>query len=365
MKRSVGSAMHCWSNSSLTPEVSIICTAYNHEKYIADALEGFLAQETSFPYEVIVHDDASLDDTADIIRSYAAKYGDVIRPILQSENQHSKGVRLAPLLSGVARGRYVAFCEGDDYWISKDKLQRQYDCLKQNPKCSACVHNAIVWDQEYQIAFLSEASKEDCLKDARRIITEGGGRLNPTASIFCSRGGYRAHIANEYSAPVGDHPFLMSLSAYGDLVWLHEPMSVYRLKADSSWTSRTQYQDTGSIESFRDKYIAFLCDFNEKTNCSYADAIEKRIDFQESSARESIWIERYVRGECSFLSLSKNCRATVASKALVRRRLFRFKREIGRAELKIRSKREGTFLCDTLFGVPGSMKPFGWDRIEG
>ncbi|OUO95828.1 hypothetical protein B5F41_04795 [Gordonibacter sp. An232A] len=357
--------MHCWSNSSLTPEVSIICMAYNHEKYIADALEGFLAQETSFPYEVIVHDDASLDDTADIIRSYAAKYGDVIRPILQSENQHSKGVRLAPLLSDAARGRYVALCEGDDYWISKDKLQRQYDCLERNPRCSASIHNAIVWDQEYQIAFLSEVDKGDCFKDASRIILEGGGRLNPSASIFCSKEQYCVYIAEGYRAPVGDHPLLMSLAAHGDLVWLCEPMSVYRLKANSSWTFRTQYQNVKSVESYCNGYVAFLRDFNERTGRVYSDAVEKRIAFQESHARDSVWMARYACGECSFLSLSKQCCATVAAKALIRKRFLRFKREIGRIELKGRTKREGTFFCDMLQGAPDLMKPLGRGRGEG
>ena len=98
--------------------VSICCITYNQEPYIRAALDGFMSQKTSFAYEVLIHDDASTDRTADIIREYAARYPDVIKPILQSENQYSRGFTN---ISGTynfprAAGRYIAMCEGDDYW---------------------------------------------------------------------------------------------------------------------------------------------------------------------------------------------------------------------------------------------------------
>ena len=96
--------------------VSIFCTAYNHEKYIAAALQGFVEQKTTFRFEVLVHDDASLDRTADIIREYEKNYPEIIRAIYQTENQYSQdpGV-VGDLLDEMARGKYVALCEGDDY----------------------------------------------------------------------------------------------------------------------------------------------------------------------------------------------------------------------------------------------------------
>ena len=119
--------------SSETPLVSVICPTYNHEKYIRQTLNGFVIQQCNFPIEVIVHDDASTDNTATIIREYTAKYP-FIRAILQTENMYSQGlIRWEYLLIQEAKGKYVAVCDGDDYWIDPLKLQRQVDFLEANP----------------------------------------------------------------------------------------------------------------------------------------------------------------------------------------------------------------------------------------
>jgi glycosyltransferase involved in cell wall biosynthesis len=98
--------------------VSVVCPTYNHELYIREALEGFLMQETNFPFEIIIHDDASTDSTATIIREYASKYPAIIRPIFQSENQYSKGgFKPGEYAAGFAKGEYIALCKGDDYWV--------------------------------------------------------------------------------------------------------------------------------------------------------------------------------------------------------------------------------------------------------
>ena len=95
--------------------VSIICNTYNHEKYIAHALESFLMQKTDFSFEILVHDDASTDSTPDIIRAYVEKYPNIIKPILQTENQTTKGVYVTQAFQfSRAKGKYIAFCEGDD-----------------------------------------------------------------------------------------------------------------------------------------------------------------------------------------------------------------------------------------------------------
>ena len=101
--------------------VSIVCNAYNQELYIREALESFVAQKTNFKFEILVHDDASTDTTADIIREYESKYPDIIKPIYQTENQYSKNVSITALQHQRANGKYIAFCEGDDYWIDEYK----------------------------------------------------------------------------------------------------------------------------------------------------------------------------------------------------------------------------------------------------
>ena len=106
----------------MSATVSVICLAYNHEKYIRKTLEGFVAQKTNFSVEYIVHDDASTDSTASIIQEFEEKYPDLIKPIYQKENQYSKGVAITRNLQMQVQGKYIAFCEGDDYWIDEYKL---------------------------------------------------------------------------------------------------------------------------------------------------------------------------------------------------------------------------------------------------
>ncbi len=131
--------------------VSVLCTAYNHEKYIKQALDGILMQETSFAFEIIVHDDASKDKTTEIIREYEAKYSDIVKPIYQTENQYSKGVAIInEFMLPKVRGKYVAICEGDDYWTDKSKLELQVNWLESHPEYSACCHNALVVNEDMQ-----------------------------------------------------------------------------------------------------------------------------------------------------------------------------------------------------------------------
>lgn len=123
----------------MKPVVSIICLAYNHEKYIREALDSFVMQQTDFPFEIIVHDDASTDNTAAIIKEYEVKYPHLFRPIYQTENQYrlEKG-RVTKIVFNAAKGKYIAMCEADDYWTDPLKLQKQVDFMEHNPNVSIC-----------------------------------------------------------------------------------------------------------------------------------------------------------------------------------------------------------------------------------
>ncbi len=121
--------------------VSIRCLVYNHEPFLRQCLDGFVMQKTTFPFEAIVHDDASTDGSADIIREYAAKYPDIIKPILQTENQFSKKKGIVNrVLDAHTRGKYAAICEGDDYWTDPLKLQKQVEFMEAHPEYSICYH---------------------------------------------------------------------------------------------------------------------------------------------------------------------------------------------------------------------------------
>lgn len=117
------------------PLASICCITYNHASYIQDAIDSFLMQETRFPFEILVHDDASTDGTTEIILDYAKKYPDIIKPIIQTKNQYAKCGLINPrFVFPKAKGKYIALCEGDDYWTDTTKLQKQVSFLEDNPE---------------------------------------------------------------------------------------------------------------------------------------------------------------------------------------------------------------------------------------
>lgn len=131
------------------PIVSVLILAYNHEKYIHDTLKGVVEQKTDFKFECYVHDDASTDNTPEIIKSYAEKYPDIIKPYFQKENQFSQGVKpLTKFIYPQLKSKYVAFCEGDDYWTDPLKLAKQVELLEANPHYSFCCHDV---NMKYEI----------------------------------------------------------------------------------------------------------------------------------------------------------------------------------------------------------------------
>jgi glycosyltransferase involved in cell wall biosynthesis len=128
------------SNDSLSePWVSICCCTYNHGNFIRQCLDGFVMQKTTFPFEILVHEDASVDNTASIVKEYEANYPHLFRCVYQSENQFQKQNTLHNILIPMSRGRYIAICEGDDYWTDPYKLQKQVDFLETNEEYSLCV----------------------------------------------------------------------------------------------------------------------------------------------------------------------------------------------------------------------------------
>lgn len=134
---------HNWDPATI-PLVSIGCITYNHVNFIRDAIEGFLMQETTFPVEIIIHDDASTDGTADIVRDYESRYPQIIKAIYQDENQFSKGNKATNFILPLLRGKYIAFCEGDDYWTDPRKLQIQACYLEDHPACVISGHDAFI-----------------------------------------------------------------------------------------------------------------------------------------------------------------------------------------------------------------------------
>ncbi len=222
----------------MPPLVSISCITYNHAPYIRQCFEGFLKQETDFLFEIVIHDDASTDGTKEIIEEYRDKYPYIFFPIIQKENQYSKGIRgfTAKYNFPRCRGKYIALCEGDDYWTDPNKLQKQIDFLEQNSEYVLTSHDAVIVNETGELisdSKLTENYKTDYdsteLKQSSFVLTLTMCFKN--IPIF-------KNMPNEfYKVDNGDSFLISMLGQYGK----HKFMStiqpaVYRIHANGVWS---------------------------------------------------------------------------------------------------------------------------------
>lgn len=215
--------------------VTIQCLAYNQEPYIRQCLDGFVMQKTDFRFEAIVHDDASTDDTAKIIREYAEKYPDIIKPIIETENQYSKrDGSLRRIMDEHTHGKYVAVCEGDDYWIDERKLQMQYDFLNTHPDYTM-VFNAI--NCLYPDGTIKEEhrySNDNLECDIRDCIKAGGGYAKVAAMMYVR--GMEDYSEWASKSTVGDLPSQLTLFTKGKVMYIDKIVSCYRINSIGSWS---------------------------------------------------------------------------------------------------------------------------------
>lgn len=252
--------------------VSITCEAYNHEKYIADAIESFLMQETDFPFEILIHDDASTDRTAEIIKEYVKKYPDIIKPIYQADNQYSKGVNVELINSSRAIGKYTAPCEGDDYWTDPLKLQKQVDYMEAHPECSMCVHAAHKVSSIRKKAVSKVRPSSESRNFTVQELIEGGGDFVATNSIMIASEKVGPMPQFYLNAVVGDYPLVIYAALKGTVYYMDEIMSAYRIGVNGSWTDREL--DTLSKKAKHVYDIASMLDeINEYTNFQYDPVI--------------------------------------------------------------------------------------------
>lgn len=214
----------------IQPLVSISCLTYNHALFIREALEGFLMQETTFPVEILIHDDASTDDTVEIIKEYKERFDNLIFPIYQSENQYSQGVRgmMARFNFSRARGKYIALCEGDDHWLDPLKLQKQAEFLETNKGYSACFTNAIMLNEmnntsSTYVTFLTEGDVP------MKKIIETGGYIYPTASLMVQTEVVRKDVLNDLLRDLaGDTAIIINAALHGKVYFIDQTTTIYR-----------------------------------------------------------------------------------------------------------------------------------------
>ena len=216
------------------PMVTVWCLTYNQRGFIKDALEGFVMQKTSFPFEVIVHDDASTDGTADIVREYASQYPGIIKPMMETDNQWQKGGLkhiIAIMNEKHRRGKYIAFCEGDDYWTDSHKLQRQVDFLEKHPDYSMCFHSAKKKYETNVRAWIDCENIQDKDYDATNIFVNW---TVPTASVLCRKEAmdFYANLKHPELIQNYDIFIILSCAMVGKIRGMHEQMSVYRIQGE-------------------------------------------------------------------------------------------------------------------------------------
>ena len=216
----------------IAPKVTILCSTYNHKPYIRECIEGFLMQETTFPVEIIIRDDCSTDGTTEIIREYEAKYPNLFSPIYEVENQYSKGILPATVIHKTAHGEYMAFCEGDDCWLRKDKLEEQVALLEANPDSFMCVAKTrMIFENSEQAAVVFEG-----LPQATFSFEDLFSRCYLHTSTYVMRS-YR-EVIDKWSENIriSDTSLRCIYSDMGPVLFFPEIVSVYRVTGSGVWS---------------------------------------------------------------------------------------------------------------------------------
>jgi len=267
------------------PLVSIVCNTYNHESYIRLALEGFLSQKVDFPIEILIHDDASTDGTAEIIKEYELKYPELIFAFYQKENKKSKGIKPFPAYQlPRARGKYIAACEGDDYWTSPVKLQEQVDFLENNHDYAICFHEAQVQyeTQQKQPHLYSEFPWNHMSRDINTYTIADAikGPFMATASIVYRRELLPVLPAFYNQAASGDVTLAILVTGDYKIKFINKVWSVY-LRHPSGITAshRGDWIYLNRINTLVDIYGYFNKKYQKEIKCSieaYLNSLQSR-----------------------------------------------------------------------------------------
>lgn len=264
-------------------EVSVLCPAYNHEKYIRKCLDGFIMQKTNFAYEVLIHDDASTDETAKIIKEYEMKYPEIIKPIYQKQNQYSKGLSIfADILLDKAKGKYLAFCEGDDYWIDENKLQLQYDALEKNKNCSICGHYVQCCNENGE-EIKKHFPQDDC--EIKEIVKKDSAVNN----LYCTNKMYYFHTSSFFIRKevlklsyklfgnAFDRNVQLAAAICGDFYYINKKMSMYRWLSNGSYTQNLKKLETSEYDNKMIHILEYDFIFDAYTNRQYHNQVMLRV----------------------------------------------------------------------------------------
>lgn len=259
------------------PLVSISLVAFNAEAFIRDAIESCLMQEVDFSYEILIHDDASKDGTPQIIREYATKYPDKIIPIIQTENQFSKGTEInAKIVIPRARGKYIAFLEADDYWVDPQKLKNQIAFMESNPDVSMCftASKRIYPSDPPKKTHIKRYRPYDCVCSPKNVILVGG-RLVDMGSAVVRRSVFENVPDWYYCVQIWDINIPLLSLLHGKIHYHNKVTSVYRYNTPGSYTQKSvrdyQKRKPGILSS-----LELLDGYNQATEYRYNKIIKRK-----------------------------------------------------------------------------------------
>lgn len=235
--------MAAWRGDPSQPLVSICCITYNHAAYIEAALDGFLMQRTDFPFEILVHDDASTDGTSDVVRRYAERFPGLVKVVCQGENQYVRGHTKVNFEFNFPRvkGEFIALCEGDDAWTDPGKLQQQIDYLRLHPGCTVCAHLTEVIDRDGRPVAPARVMGDDMPEEFGLADVLDNMKIHVNSCVF-RRLGLPAFIHDVrfprmLNAPGGDDPMMWIALSQGDGHLMRRGMSCYRLHEGGVWSA--------------------------------------------------------------------------------------------------------------------------------
>ena len=245
-----------------TPLVTICCITYNHAAYIRECLNGFLMQETNFKFEVVIHDDASTDETQSIIKEYCEKYPNVFSPIFQHVNQYSRGIKsiIQTFCVPKFRGKYIAMCEGDDYWIDPYKLQKQVNFLESHPDYGMCYTKVKRYNQQNKKYIDVWGGANETMD---KLLIEN---TIPTLTAVFHKAIYDKYLTEIHPSKrgwlMGDYPIWLYFAQNSKIKFINETTGVYRICTESASHSN----DIEKIIRFNNSYHDIRTWYNSRQN---------------------------------------------------------------------------------------------------
>lgn len=276
--------------TDLIDGVTVLSITYNHEQFVGKAIESFLMQRTTFPVKILIHDDASTDDTANIVRRYASN-NNRIEAILQDENQYSNGIPIIlDILIPRIKTKYFALCEGDDYWIDENKLQKQYNAMNAHPEVDLCAHAFEIRDAPSdELLSIECRSDQETILSAEAAILGEGGFVGTNTLMFRTEA--FAHIPSFLSVISHDYALQIFGSLRGGILYLPDVMSAYRRGVPGSFTTRI-HRNTKMQIDYTARKTRMLYELDRNTEGKYHGPVEGVLLLYEvlesRTARENI-----------------------------------------------------------------------------